>query len=177
MNLATCEEGTQRKGIRMTDNVISSQGFKSAFKMILDETFDNVHGVFLDKGDSLFPTLEEIDARTASMPVCGDKNSIASQVKHVIYYFEVGEKYMQGQEPGPTDWEKAWETVQVSDEEWTALKEELRKKQEILVKIIEQTPDSAFANDDYIGGAFGIVAHTAFHLGQIRHALCFINKQ
>lgn len=155
---------------------ISVDAFRRALLSLLDEAFDNVHGAFLDTGDSLFPTLERVTAEQASVPVCGDGNSIASQVNHVIFYFDVAFQYMRGENPGRQDWGAAWQLVQVSDEEWDALKQQLRDRQRTLVTLIDATPAEAFgASEDMIGGAMATIAHTAFHLGQIRHALCMID--
>ena len=157
---------------------ISVDAFRGALLFILDEAFDNVHGAFLDKGDSLFPTLESVTAEQASIPVCGDGNSIASQVNHVIFYFDVGFQYMRGENPGRQDWGKAWELVQVSDDEWDALKQQLRERQKTLLQLINETPGTAFStNEEMVGGAMATIAHTAFHLGQIRHALCMIGSR
>lgn len=154
---------------------ISVAVYKGALLTLLDEAFDNVHGAFLDQGDSLFPTLEGITAEQASIPVLGDENSIASQVNHLIFYFDVGFQYMRGENPGPQDWSKAWELVKVTDEEWDALKQQLRERQQTLVQLINSTPDEAFdGNDQMVEGGMATVVHTAFHLGQIRHALGMI---
>lgn len=151
---------------------IGVETFKGALMGLLDEAFDNVQGAFLDKGDALFPTLEGLRAEQASIPVCGQGNSIASQVNHVIFYFDVGFQYMRGENPGRQDWGKAWELVTVTDDEWDALKQQLRERQRTLFQLISDTPDAAFDSDAVVGGAMATLAHTAFHLGQIRHALC-----
>ena len=151
---------------------ISVATFRSALLFLLDETFDNVHGAYLDKGDSLFPTLESVTAGQASVPVCGEGNSIASQVNHVIFYFDVAFQYMRGENPGKQDWGAAWKLVRVSDEEWDALRQQMRERHDTLLRLINETPDAAFANEEMVGGAMAAVAHTAYHLGQIRHALC-----
>lgn len=156
--------------------MISVDTFRSALLVILDETFDNVHGAFLDKGESLFPTLEPVTAEQASVPVCGEENSIASQVNHVIFWFDVAFRYMRGENPGKQDWGAAWELVRVSDDQWDALRRQLRERHETLLRLINETPDAAFANEEMVGGAMAAVAHTAFHLGQIRHALCMIDR-
>ena len=41
---------------------IQTDHFTSAIYSLLDETFDNVHGHYLDKGASLFETLATISA-------------------------------------------------------------------------------------------------------------------
>ena len=48
---------------------IQTDHFTKALYALLDETFDNVHGYFLDKGTSLFETLAAISAAEASGPV------------------------------------------------------------------------------------------------------------
>lgn len=155
---------------------ISVQIFKNNLLSIFDETFDNVQGAYLDSGDAFFPTLEAITSKQASIPVCGDRNSIASQVNHVIFYFDVAFQYMQGENPGRQDWSKAWELVSVSDDEWRLLKDQLRDRQQKLFGLINETPASAFTHEETVGGAMAAIAHTAFHLGQIRHALCFTQE-
>jgi len=154
---------------------ISVEAFRNALMFILDETFDNVHGAYLDPGDNFFATLEGITAEQASVPVVGGGNSIASQVNHVIFYFDVAFQYMRSENPGRQDWGKAWELVSVNDEEWDGLKRQLRDRQQTLLQLISETPDEAFNNEDMVGGAMATIAHTAFHLGQVRHALALIH--
>jgi hypothetical protein len=153
---------------------IAVDTFTTALLSILDETFDNVHGAYLDPGDSLFTTLEGITAAQASVPIIGEGNSIASQVNHVIFYFDVGIQYMRGENPGKQDWSKAWQLVNVSDDEWDGLKQQLRERQQTLVRLIGETPAAMFGSEDMVGGAMATIAHTAFHLGQIRHALAIV---
>ncbi|HLU35850.1 MAG TPA: DinB family protein [Thermomicrobiales bacterium] len=153
---------------------ISVNVFRNSLMFILDETFDNVHGAYLDKGDNFFATLDGVSAEQASIPVVGQGNSIASQVNHVIFYFDVAFKYMRSENPGPQDWDASWAVVSVTDEAWNELKQKLRDRQQTLLQLIRETPDEAFDNEDMVGGAMAAIAHTAFHLGQVRHALSFI---
>ena len=44
---------------------IQTEHFTGALIPLLDETFDNVHGIFLDKGTSLFETLATISSEEA----------------------------------------------------------------------------------------------------------------
>lgn len=62
---------------------------------LLDETFDNVHGFFLDKGTSMFETLAAISAEEASIPVGGKCPTLAAQVKHVAFYLDVLERSVE----------------------------------------------------------------------------------
>lgn len=150
---------------------IPVSAIKESTKLALGEAFDTVVGMFLDKGDSLWETLEEVTAEQASIPIAPGGNSIASQVAHMNYYFGIMEQYMQGTEPKEKDWAAAWQTVSVNEDEWKALQGELSEHQTRIYALIDNTPDEIFADTDIVGGTYAIVAHTAFHLGQIRHAL------
>ncbi len=55
----------------------------------LHETFTEVHGVYLDKGCSLFPTLESVSGQEASRSVAPDSATVAAQVEHVRFYLDV----------------------------------------------------------------------------------------
>lgn len=157
--------------------MISVDTFKRSLLFILDETFDNVHGAYLDPGDSFFATLNGVTAEQASVPVVGPGNSIASQLNHVIFHLEVGFRYMRGENPGKQDWSKAWELVTVTDDEWASLTQRLRECQQTLLQLIDEIPDAAFANEEIVGGAMATITHIAFHLGQIRHALAIIGHR
>lgn len=144
---------------------------KDATKAALGEAFDTVVGMFLDKGDSLWETLENVTAEQASVPISANGNSIAAQVEHMNYYFGIMEIYTQGEQPTDVNWAKAWEVGEVSDAQWNAIKQALKERQSNLFGLIDSAPEELFADPDIVGGTYAIVAHTAFHLGQIRHAL------
>ena len=57
---------------------IDSEHFTKAVLELLDETFDNVHGYYLDKDTSLFQTLASISADEASTPVGGKCATLAA---------------------------------------------------------------------------------------------------
>jgi hypothetical protein len=155
-----------------TGQTISVDNFKSALLFVLDETFDNVHGAYLDPGDAFFTTLETISAEEASRPVGSSCASIAAQLNHVIFYIDLGLRYMRGENPGKQDWQAAWALTEVSASEWDDLKAKLRDRQQQLLGLIDA--NTQWDNDDVVGGAFAMVAHTAYHLGQIREAMCVV---
>ncbi len=157
-----------------TSGTISVKNFRESLLFVFDETFDNVHGAFLDPSESLFPTLEGISATDASRPVGVGCSSVAAQVNHLNFYFDVAFQYMRGENPGRQDWASSWAKTEVTEEEWTELKEELRVRQRTLVELINGT--TSWDSEEIIGGAFAAVAHTAFHLGQIRHSLCVFRQ-
>ena len=78
---------------------------------VLDEAFVTHHGIFLDKGTSLFETLETITAEEASIPVGGKCATLAAQVAHVNFYLEVLEDYILKKDRGKVDWGDIWRRV------------------------------------------------------------------
>ena len=154
-------------------STITSDHFTQALYELLDEAFDNVHGHFLDPGDSLFTTLAGISAELASIPVGGKCATLAAQVKHVAYYLDVVVQSVRAPADPGADWEAIWRTVKgVTPQEWQEIQVELRLSYERIKALIAETP--AWESADQIAGAMALVAHTAYHLGEIRQALCVL---
>jgi hypothetical protein len=150
---------------------IQTEQFTKALYSLLDETFDNVQGYFLDKGTSLFETLATISAEEASIPVGGKCATLAAQVKHVAFYLDVVEKAVRTQQNERQDWGKIWrETSAVTPEEWEAIKAALRESYNRIKALINDTTE--WSSDYEIGSAIATIVHTAYHLGEIRQALC-----
>ena len=150
---------------------IQTEYFNQALFLLLDETFDNVQGIYLDKGTSFFETLATISAAEASIPVGGKCATLAAQVKHVAFYLDVLEEGVRTQTFAKQDWDKIWrETSTVSPEEWEAIKSGLRESYDRIKVLISDTTE--WPSEREIGGAMAIVVHTAYHLGEIRQALC-----
>jgi hypothetical protein len=149
---------------------IEPEHFLNSLFALLDETFEYHHGIFLDKNTSLFQTLETVSAEEASVPV-GDKcASLAAQVAHITFYLEVLERYMVYNDSSRVDWGEIWRTVEkVTPEEWEACKSNLEKTYRRINKLFHENETW---NQDSIGDAMAIVVHTAYHLGEIRQALC-----
>lgn len=152
---------------------IQSEHFTQALFMLLDETFDNVHGIFLDRGTSMFETLATISAEEASVPVGGNCATLAAQVKHVAFYLDVLEKGVRTGQFERVDWGKIWrETSAVTPDEWESIKDELRASYKRIKALLHETTE--WPSEREIGGAIATVVHTAYHLGEIRQALCVL---
>ena len=154
---------------------IQAEHFTANIYGLLDETFDNVQGYFLDKGTSMFETLATVSAEEASIPVGGQCATLAAQVKHVAFYLQVIEEALRSQEFKKQDWDKIWrETSAVSPDEWEAIKSELRERYDRIKTFINETTE--WSNERLIGGVIATIVHTAYHLGEIRQALCIVKQ-
>lgn len=155
---------------------IDPQHFVNSLILLMDEAFDNAdnkHTFMLDKGTSLFHTLETISAEEASIPVGGKCASLAAQVAHIIFYLELLERRIQG-DTSAADWNHIWNTVEkVTAQEWEEYKSQLRAVYERMVQIARHNPEW---NESTITGALTILAHSMYHLGEIRQALCTLKN-
>ena len=149
-------------------NEINRRLFLENVFSLLEETFENTKGIYLDKKTSLFDTLEPLSSEQVSRLVNG--NTMAAHVEHARFYLVVLKNYMNG-ETEKVDWSESWKIKNVNDEEWNALKDALRREYQETTEFFKSTEDW---NDERIGGALAIVAHTAFHNGAIRQMLKMI---
>lgn len=154
---------------------IETEHFTKALYLLLDETFDNVHGLFLDRGTSMFETLATVSAAEASVPVGGRCATLAAQVKHSAFYLDVMEKSVRTQQFERQDWGKIWrETQAVTPAEWEAIQASLRESYERIKQLIADT--AVWPSEREIGGAIASIVHTVYHLGEIRQALCSLKQ-
>jgi len=144
--------------------------FAEAMLLALEETFENVHGMYLDRGTSVFETLATISAEEASRPVSSQCASIAAHVAHMAFYMELTLRYVRGERP-QVDWGEIWRTVRtVTPEEWSASQQRLREAYRQVRALV--TGMTTWEGEGEIGGALALLMHTAYHLGEIRQALC-----
>jgi len=153
---------------------IAVERFTKELFAFLDETFERVGGIYLDRGTSLFETLATISAVDASRPVSATCASIAAQVEHVRFYLDVVDRSLRGETIDPIDWDATWTLTTVTDDEWDALRQRLRDGYQGLRQTI--TAISTWDDAHDIGDPLAAVVHTAYHLGEIRQALCTVRR-
>ncbi len=153
---------------------IPEEDFRSALLASLEEATSSVHGIFLDKGDSLYETLADITAAQASTPLGPGSGTIAAKVNHIRFYVDVVLKNAAAGEFIPADWASSWAVETVSDEEWAALVDGLKAS---FTEFIELARVNDQWPEPVLGGAFGVVIHTGYHLGEIRQALAYLRAQ
>jgi hypothetical protein len=155
------------------NGVVGQERLTKEIFSVLEEIFSEHHGIFLDKGTGLFDTLEGISAEQASQPVGGKCATLAAQVAHVIYYLEVLERYLLSQDAGDVDWGEAWRTVRVvTPAEWDNQRKKLKQCYFRIDGILHDVQD--WDDESIISGCLAVIAHTAYHLGEIRQALCIL---
>lgn len=158
----------------MSEQILTEK-IKSELLEALEETFEQHHGIFIDKGTSLFETLENISAEEAFRSTTQNGATIAAHVEHAGFYLDVLERSMRNETIEEIDWREIWERVRaVSPGEWTAIKQRLHESHRRTIETLKTCDD--FLKDDIFGAALGVLAHTAYHLGAIRQMATAINK-
>ena len=155
---------------------IPIERFKEPLLQCLDETFSSVQGIYLDKGTTLFETLDSITAEEASQAISANSATMAAQVEHVRFYLDVLDGYMHTHEPVKANWREIWETVEVvTPEQWEQTKSRLRLSHAKIMNTINSF--DKWDGEYDIAGALSILTHTAYHLGGIRQALGAIRSR
>ena len=157
----------------MSDQTIQNRLTETILKS-LDETFENGQGIYLDKGTSLFETLQAVTAEEASRPLSSKGTSIAAHVEHTRFYLQVLGDYLKQKPLGKIDWEETWRKTKVSPKEWESLKDQLKEGHQRILAIIKGI--DRWDGEHEIGGSIAVLMHTAYHIGAIRQIL-FVVKQ
>jgi hypothetical protein len=153
---------------RMAD--IAQPHFAKNLLALLKQTFEGPapdSGTYLEKGAGLLTTLDEVTADVARHVPSFRAATIAPHCAHLAYYVCVNHNSMLGREQH-VDWPSSWRLRQVGDREWEELKSSVRREYRALVETLQSLETWS---DQAVGDSMAIVAHTAHHLGAIRHAL------
>ena len=155
-------------------NQIAITEVAEGFRFALRETFESVFGMYLDKGTSLFETLADISAAAASQPM-GDCATIAAHVAHTAYYLRALEDRMFHRDLSWINWDQIWQDVSAVDEAaWDAMIADLRAAYQRIMSHLDGAADWQGTHE--LSCILGIIAHTAYHLGEIRQMLCHLER-
>ena len=153
--------------------------FQRALSKLLTEIFDGPPGneaYLLNPGDpGLLRQLDSLDAGAVSARPMPGKTTIASHVDHVLYGFTLMNRWAAGEENpwGDADWNASWQRTTVTDEQWQALRDRLRKETTAWRNVVQNRTDW---NDMTAAGALSSAAHTAYHFGAIRQILAALGR-
>lgn len=121
----------------------------------------------LNRGDAgLLASLDTLSADAASARH-GSAPSIAAHVDHLRYGLAVLNQWAAGSLPASQDmdWTASWRKNVVSDDEWRALRSELRGEARAWVETLRVPRE---VSDVEAGWIVGCLAHVAYHFGAIR---------
>jgi hypothetical protein len=123
-------------------------------------------GFMLNGGDAgLLRSLDTLSAAAASAPTVTG-SSIAAHADHVRYGLSLMNRWSAGENPFTSaDWTASWRNTTVSDEDWRALRADLRGEAHRWLKTLG-TPREV--QEIELNGMIGSIAHLAYHFGAIR---------
>jgi len=118
----------------------------------------------------LYRQLEMISAVTASAEPIRSKPSIAAHVHHVYFGLAILVRWASGEQNpwAGADFNESWRRSRVTEEEWNALRENLRKEADAWRKAVSARAEW---DDMSAAAALSTIAHTAYHLGALRQVL------
>ena len=145
---------------------IEKADFLKDVLVILRETFEGSPegqgSAYLDHGIGIIPTIAELSAETASTFVNG--TTIAAHTEHAKFYLDRLVEFLNGRIE-KVNWDDSWLIETVNDTEWDALRETVNKTYENVLRCFA---DIEAWDQNNIGEAVAMIAHTAYHLGAIR---------
>jgi hypothetical protein len=151
-------------------NGIKFEDFANNIIILLEETFSNPQGYYLDlHSGGLMGTLESITAEQASRSFKPGMTTIAGHVFHTDFYLgKVVVQSLRGLEVGKLDWDQSWELKTVNELEWQELKQNLSDTCQTILELVKarETWDDQPITDAMVG-----LAHTAYHVGAIRQMM------
>lgn len=127
---------------------------------------------FLDKGPDtgLRNMLGGVSAVDASRSIGG--NSIAAHAHHLVFSARVFGMFIAG-DRRRHDWQESWRVSAVDDAEWNALRGEVLTSYDELRNIVRE---HARTDAAAMGGAVGVAAHLAYHIGAMRQKIAVLKE-
>ena len=151
----------------MTDHV--ARFVISELIAVITEAFEGAGSgsYFTDHGADAgwFGTLDRLNAAEASQPIGG--TSVAAHVHHMLFSLEASTAWIAG-DRSRRAWADSWRVSEVDPAAWTRMRANLRLGYENLRQVVQR---EATSSEDALGGAIGVVAHAAYHLGAVRQKL------
>jgi hypothetical protein len=155
-------------------NTIKKDDFLIEILFILRETFEGSPegqgSAYLDRGVGIFATLETLSAKDVSTEIAG--MTIAAHTEHAKFYLDRICEFINGRTE-KVNWEQSWLIETVNETEWNFLREGMRKSYEGVLRCFAEIETW---NQDNIGEAVAIIAHTAYHLGAMRQITKSLQK-
>jgi hypothetical protein len=150
--------------------------FTDPFFVFFAELFgvsDSPSGYFLDTGQSgLLRTIDKLTAEQASAGGEAGETTTAAHCNHILFLLNFFATVERGEKASP-DWESSWAVSVVDDASWQSLRSALRSAyNDIVARLTARNPWP----DEAVGPTMLLLVHCAYHLGEIRQRLNWIDR-
>lgn len=147
-------------------DLITKEAFLKDTLLILHETFEGSPegegSAYLDRRTGVFSTIDGLTAEQVSTEV--NSTSIVAHVEHLKFYLDRLVEFIEGREE-PVNWDQSWLIDEVDESEWDTLRAGVRKSYENSLRCLASVE---VWDQNKIGEAIAMIAHTAYHLGAVR---------
>lgn len=154
--------------------MIAQPVFAQSFFTLLAEAFGvagTPDGYFLDSGQAgLLGAIAPLSAATASASRGADDSSIAAHCGHVLFLLRFFAAFERGETP-EADWPGSWQTREVDQVAWIQLQSDLRAAYD---EVVSRMRARAEWPEPAIGACMLLLAHCAYHVGEIRQRLLWV---
>ncbi len=153
-------------------------GFQSAATALIRECFEGkpdsaTYTWFVEGKEAILPTLDSIDAPTASLKSNESTSSLAGHASHILFALRGANAQRGGAQPEGT-WEDSWAQQSVTEDQWNEVRENIRTEYLSLIKWFEENQDWS-AERIHIG-ALSMLPHMAYHLGAMLQIVRIANR-
>jgi hypothetical protein len=148
-----------------------STDFKKWLLILLAETFgasDSPNGYILDDGRTgLLGAIGGLSTERASAARSAGQATIASHCAHILLIVNYFATYERGETMEP-DWAGSWTSPTVDDAAWQALRNDLRASYDTMMARLQVRDEW---HEAAIAASMMLLAHCAYHVGEIRQLL------
>ena len=153
---------------------ITKEHFLKSILYLLRETFEGSPegeaSAYLDRGVGVFATIEKLSAAEVSRQI--NSTTIVAHVEHAKFYLDRLREFMTGRTE-KVNWDDSWLIETVNETEWNALRQTVRVSYDKVLQTFAAIEDW---EEEKVGMAMGMLAHTAYHLGSIRQIMKSLDK-
>ncbi|AOM79184.1 hypothetical protein [Pedobacter steynii] len=124
-------------------------------------------------GHGFTAAIDTINAEQASIPIVKGGSTIAAHTEHLRWSLLFAMEFYKGNRPS-SDWKESWKIRQVTEEEWTKLREDLLEAYLMVRDAIEKIQD--WSHEYLWKGTLALLPHAAYHLGAVKQMMLVIKE-
>lgn len=150
---------------------MEKQAFTEGYLSILSEAVEGPQqsdwSIFIDQGTGVLQTLASLTAEQASQAPKAGHTTIVAHSEHMRFHLAGMNAFLRGEDP-KVDWAASWKITEHDEAGWEKLQHDLKSEYQTFRTFFEH---HAEWDARAVGGAIGLLAHVAYHLGAIRQLL------
>jgi len=159
-----------KEEILVTEEIVRSSALHRAMTRLFGELVDGTgpDGAWMLNGrdPGLLRSLDKLTAVEASRIPENGSSSIAAHTGHLRYGLSLLNRWSRGENAfADADYTASWRRATVNEDEWSDLRQELRKETERWLDSLRRERD---LKESELNDIIGSIGHLAYHLGAIR---------